>query len=93
MFNVHTIDNLRDLAARNILVDHNKNTKISDFGLSRYDQRLKIHKKVKKVKYLFSGTFGTSVVRCMNRKPRELFPSGEHTTVTIPSSLGKAIKS
>ena len=58
-YNVSPIDNLRDLAARNILVDHNKNTKISDFGLSRYDQRLKIHKKVKKVKYLFSGTFGT----------------------------------
>ena len=53
MFNVHTIDNLRDLAARNILVDHNKNTKISDFGLSRYDQRLNIHKKVKKVKSVF----------------------------------------
>ena len=40
---LHPIDNLRDLAARNILVDHNKNTKISDFGLSRYHQRLQIH--------------------------------------------------
>ena len=37
---LHPVDNLRDLAARNILVDHNKNTKISDFGLSRYHQRL-----------------------------------------------------
>ena len=48
---------LRDLAARNILVDHNKNTKISDFGLSRYLLvALLFVEKVKYLKYPFPGT-------------------------------------
>ena len=48
---------LRDLAARNILVDHNTNTKISDFGLSRYLLvALLFVGKVKYLKYPFPGT-------------------------------------
>ena len=48
---------LRDLAARNILVDHNKNTKISDFGLSRYLLvAFMFVGKVKYLKYPFPGT-------------------------------------
>lgn len=38
----------RDLAARNILIDENKNLKISDFGLSRWG--IYVNTKNKKVR-------------------------------------------